>query len=312
MSFSDMMSSGRGPGVIGMVMALIVLLGFGLLFMYASDESERGGQSIESLISHQAKEIDGHQATIIFQQKKLDQAPSLLANSKDLTRLKREIQSLKNDSLNLAKSVESRKADIALKTQAFADYKDEYRACVRGKAKGETIAKLEALTGVIYTDVTIREVTPIGIQIRHADGHKRIPFEDLPEAMKDRFQFDPKQKDQAMAAESATRNVHEAAVAVADDLADQKMDAQRAQDAEAAKAKFRQDVTAKEALIASLQEDVKGLQADLDRAASDAASARAAGRMHVSKSGSISSNIRSKQGRVANLQAEVAQMRARL
>ena len=32
-----------------MVMALVVLLGFGLLFMYASDETERAGQSIESV-----------------------------------------------------------------------------------------------------------------------------------------------------------------------------------------------------------------------------------------------------------------------
>jgi chromosome segregation ATPase len=312
MSFSDMMSSGRGPGVIGMVMALVVLLGFGLLFMYASDESERGGQSIESLISHQAKEIDGHQATIIYEQKKLEQAPLLISNSQELTRLKREIQSLKNDSSNLAKRVEKGKSEIALKIQALADYKNEYRAYARSKAKGETIAKLETLTGVVYNDVIIREVTAIGIQIRHADGQKRIPFEDLPEAMKDHFQFDPKQKEQAVAEESANRDVHEAAVAVADDLAGQKMDEQRGRDAEAAKAKIRLDITSKEGLIASIQEDIKGLQADMDRAAADAASARAAGKMHINKSGSIGSNIRSKQGRIATLQAEVVQMKARL
>ncbi len=111
-----------------MVMALMVLLGFGLLFMFASDEVEGGGQSIESVISHQAKEIDGHQANIIHERKKLDQAPLLIANSKELARFKREIQSLKNDSSNLTKRVEMRQAEIALTTQALADYKDHYRA----------------------------------------------------------------------------------------------------------------------------------------------------------------------------------------
>jgi hypothetical protein len=38
MSFSDLMQSGRGPGVIGMLLALVVLVGFGLLFMFAFDE----------------------------------------------------------------------------------------------------------------------------------------------------------------------------------------------------------------------------------------------------------------------------------
>ncbi len=307
-----MMSSGRGPGVIGMVMALVVLIGFGLLFMYASDESERVGQSIESVISRQAKEIDGQEATIIFEKKKLDQGPQLIANSKELTAIKREIQTLKNDSSHLVNRVEKAKAEIALSIQALADYKDEYRAYARGKAKGETIAKLETLTGVVYNDVTIREVTPIGIQIRHADGHKRIPFEELPEAMKDHFQFDPNQKVQALAAESATRAVHEASVAVAEDLAGQQMDVQKGKDAEAAKAKLRKDIVAKEAAIASIKQDITGLEADLGRAAADAASARASGKMHLNQSGSISANIRSKQGRIATLQAEVVQMKARL
>ncbi len=52
-------------------------------------------------------------------------------------------------------------------SKTFADYKDEYRAYARGKAKGETIETLETLTGVIYHNAIIREVTAIGIQIRH-------------------------------------------------------------------------------------------------------------------------------------------------
>ena len=312
MSFSDMMSSGRGPGVIGMVMALIVLLGFGLLFMYASDETERTGQSIESVIAQQAKDIGSHKSSIIFQRQKLDQAPARVTNAKELTKFKREIQALTSNSATLKQRIEAGKAEVALRLKALADYKDEYRAYARGKAKGETLDKLETLTGAVYSGVLIREVTAIGIQIRHADGQKRILFEELPEEMKDRFQYDPKQKEQAMAEEAATRDVHEAAVAVADDLAGQKMDAQRGKDAEEAKARLRQDIAVKEGLVDAIKNEIKGLEAEMDRAAADASAARAAGRMHINKSGSISSNIRSKQGRVSALQAEVIQMKGRL
>ena len=115
-----------------------------------------------------------------------------------------------------------------------------------------------------------------------------------------------------MAEEAASRDVHEAAVAVADDLAGQKMDAQKGKDAEEAKAKLRQDIAVKEGLVDSIKEEIKGLEAEVDRASADAAAARAAGRMHLNKSGSISSNIRSKQSRISALQAELAQMRGRL
>ena len=295
-----------------MVMALVVLLGFGLLFMYASDETERTGQSIESVIAHQAKEIDGNQATIVFERQKLSQAPARVANANYLTRVKREIEASKETAANLIKRIGTVKADMALKNKALADYKDEYRAYARGKAKGEEMESLETLSGTVYKTVIIREVTAIGIQIRHSDGQKRIPFEELPEAMKDHFQYDPKQKDQAVAVEAAKQNEHEAAVAVADDLAGQKMDAQKEKDAEAAKDKVRQDIAVKEGLIATLKDEIKGLESDQDRAAAEAAAARAAGRMHLNKSGSIGSTIRSKQSRIGVLQAEVIQMKARL
>jgi hypothetical protein len=73
MSFSDMMSSGRGPGVIGMLMALVVLVGFGVLFMFATDEGFQGGdQSIESIIKHQAGDIESLKGGIANGMKSLD------------------------------------------------------------------------------------------------------------------------------------------------------------------------------------------------------------------------------------------------
>jgi chromosome segregation ATPase len=313
MSFSDMMSSGRGPGVIGMVMALIVLLGFGLLFMYASDEGSMGGhQSIESLIAHQAKEIEGYNASIAHGRKTLELAPGRTATSKELTRLKRENQAAVGTIANLTKAVEAGKADIAQRTANFEAYKNEYRAFVRGKAKGETMDQLVTLSGAVYKNVNIREVSAIGIQIRHDEGQKRIAFEELPEAMKDHFQFDPKQKEEAVNIEIAARGDHDAAVAAANEIAEQQMDAQRAQDAQEAKARLRAEIAAKEAQISSLKSEIEGLQRDRERAEAVAAAARASGKVHINKSGNIGGNIRSKESKLAGLQSEVAQMKSGL
>ncbi len=295
-----------------MVMALIVLLGFGLLFMYASDETERTGRSIESVIASQAKDIEGYKSSISNGSKTLEKAPARKAASKELAGMKRDNKALQDEAARLTKRIEDGKAEIVRKNEEFEIYKDEYRAYARGKAKGETMDKLETLTGVVYLNVAIREVTPIGIQIRHGDGQKRIPFEELPESMKDRFQFDPKQKEKAIAAEVETQKGHDVAAEVADELASQKMSEQRAKSNEEAKERVRQEIVLKEGLIASLKEEIKGLESQLERAAADAAAARQAGKMHMNKSGSINSNIRSKQNRISILQAEIGQMKARL
>ena len=294
-----------------MVMALIVLLGFGLLFMFAFDEGLQGGpQSIESVIAQQAKNIIEDQQAITAGRESLAQIPSKLANVKELGRLKRESELLQAKATKLFEVVAANKAELARDDEAFEAYKDEFRVYARSKAKGEVMATLETLTGVTYHDVNIREVTAIGIQIRHEGGHKRIPFEDLSDAMKDRFQFDPKQKEKALAQESENRDQHDAAVAVADQIADQQLDQQRKVDAGKAKDLKNREIVMKEVQIKALEGELSDLNAELQRATAAAAAARAAGRMYLNKSNGISGSIRAKQNRIATLRSEVNQLRA--
>jgi hypothetical protein len=80
---------------------------------------------------------------------------------------------------------------------------------------GQVIAKLETLKGDVYENVTIREVSPIGIAIRHDAGSRRVPFEELPLEMQRQFLFDPKEKEKALADEHAVQNAHLAQVEAA-------------------------------------------------------------------------------------------------
>ncbi len=303
------MSSGRGPGVIGMVMALFVLIGFGLLFMFATDDGfQEGGASIERVIAHQAKDIEFARRVVADGQTALDSSSVRVRNSKELARLTRGNKTLKENIEALGKRNQVGKEEFARQSEAFEAYKNQYRVFVRGKAKGESMATLETLTGGVYKNVSIREVTAVGIQIRHEDGQKRIPFEELPEALKERFQFDPKQKAAVLAKERATWDEHEAAAVVADGLADQEMARQRTVEVENGKVRVRREIEVKQAQIVSIQGEIGSLEREMDRAASQASGARSTGRIHLNKSSSISGDIRSKQGRIATLHAEIARM----
>lgn len=313
MSFSDLMSSGRGPGVIGMVMALIVLLGFGFLFMFAFDDGMQGGdRSIESVIREQARDIASYRGGVENGKKTLELAPSRLAAARELSLLKRMNQGQVDQAAQLAAKIEAEGNALVAARGEFEAYKDRYRAHVRSAAKGSEISELKTMGGVVYKNVNIREVTAVGIQIRHDDGQKRIPFEDLPEAMRDHFQFDPDQKARALVTENQQRDEHEAAAAVANEQADEQMAQQREKDAALAKQRLMREIAGKQAQIASLMEEISQLDDQMQQAEAQAAAARASGRMHINRTNNFASNIRSKQNRINNLNAEIRQMQSRL
>lgn len=313
MYFSDMMSSSRGPGVIGLVMALVVVFGFGSLYMFVYDDKlQGGGQTIGSLIARQGQEIESERMAIENGSKALEDATVRTTYARDLALLKRETTA-KNEKIDLLKNkVDVGKAGLARQIQAFEDCKTSYRTYARGKAKGETLATLETLTGVVYKNVSFRGVTAIGIDIRHDDGHKRIPYEELPAAMQDRFQFDKEEKQKAMTAETAARNVHEASVAVAEGVESVQMEKNNLKNTEANRQRINQNIAAKEAQVASLKQDIVNLQSEKSRADSQASSARAAGRVHIKLGDAISGDIQSKQNRIAALQSEINQLQSQL
>ncbi len=313
MSFSDMMSSGRGPGVIGMILALIVLLGFGVLFMFAFDEGFQGpGKSIESVVKAQAKEIEDHHAAISAGEATLAKAPQLVSTADSLSKVKLQIKIGAQKITSLKTSVAEGKKAVEAKIKEHEEYKDRYRAFVRSNAKGQTLETLQTVSGAVYKNVTIREVTAVGMQIRHDEGLKRINFEELPVETRDYYQFDAKQRDSALAEENVGRSQHEVEAAAANDLMDAQMAKQREADAGLAKEKMQREIVQKEGQISALEAEITNLQQASQRAAAEAAAARAAGHMHLNKVSGIEGTIRAKQNNIAGLNSEIAALRARL
>ncbi len=247
------MSSTRGPGVIGTLMALAVLGGFTMLYLFAFDESLMGGnQSIKSLSHQQSQEIDSYHYQIKEGEYILSNKLPLILAANDLAQLKNENESLQKRRAESENKIESARLDIANKDEVFETYKNQYRNYVRNKAKGEKVAIADLRSGTNYKDASILEVTAIGIQIRHENGIKRIPFEELPESMRDYYQFDPKQKALALEKEQSARNEHEADISYTFNEASK--EAVRRNDAKnvSVKEKLTHDITEKKVEIARL------------------------------------------------------------
>ena len=308
-----MMSSARGPGVIGMLMALVVLIGFGTLFMFAFDEGFQGGaMTIESEIASQTKEIESMRSAVVEKEAKLAMSPARNDDADNLRRAKVAGKTLAEKADRLKSDIENEKAAIQDLTQEWMTYKDEYRGFVRSRATGEVLEQLEVRDGTVYKDVNIREVTAIGIQIRHANGFKRLEFEELSDEMQDYYQYDPAQKEEAVAAEMAARKQHEAAAGVAMSAQAEKLGRQKAEEEAEKKEGIKREIIRKQAAIKDAEGDIRDLEAERVRADAAAAAARAAGRMHLSKGNSINGKIRAKKNLIAQLNADIRSLQSQL
>lgn len=299
MSFSDLMSSGRGPGVVGMLLALVVVAGFGILFLFAFDDGMQGAdQSIESVIAQQTKDISALKSSISDSNKSLEVRPALESKAKELKAISNENLVKTAKIGGLRKSVATLNETIASNLAALDKYKDEYRAFARNQAKGEELPTLKTLSGTVYEKVRIKEVTAIGMQISHNDGHKRIPYEDLPEDLQDRFQFDAKQKQQAVAVENNVKAEHDKSVAEANAASDEAVAAQRERDRQAARANAAKSLAAKTAQIAALKEEITRLERNL----------RIETTKKFSRAPMMREELADKQSQLSTLQSQVSQL----
>ena len=310
MSFNDMLESGRGPGVIGMLMALAVLAIFGLLYVFAFDEKMMGGgPTIESVIRDQAREIEDYRNKLIDREKDLAKTSRIAVVSQDLSTVNRRKRLLEDKIASVTKSVLEGKNELVALSGVFETYKDQYRNFVRDKAKGEILPQLETQSGSIYKNVNIREVTAVGMQIRHDEGLKRIPFEDLPKSMIDYYQFDAAGKAAALAQENVARNEHETSVAVANNEVSKAKAQQKGKETSEKIDKITRDSAVKSSQIQVITDEIRLLEGERARASAAASSARAAGRIHMDQTSIFDSRIRAKQNQISALQAQIDQMR---
>ena len=286
-----------------MLLALVVLAVFVLFYIFAFDaEMQGGGQTIESVIASQAEDITNIRLGISRCEEELRDLPKLEGTSKRLVKVNRENQSRSGVIASLEDGVVKANDSLSAKIEEFEAYKDVYRAFVRGEAKGMTMDRLETREGKVYENVTIREVTAIGVQIRFDGGLRRIPFEEMPEDMQDHFQFDKDQKESAVAREIAIRNKHEAAVLAAKSAAQE----QRSEFAEKKIQETQESnvrtIAIKESQITTCEEQIRNLESAI----------RLEGTKGVSRAPQMRIQMEEVKRKLSSLRSEVSQLRANL
>jgi len=296
-----------------MVMALLVLIGFGALYVFVFDPELQGsGESIESVIASQEKEIHTFSDAVDRAQVRLDEKPRLDAVSAELSDVTRENVIRQGTIDGLAVVIERVSGEIEALGDELEEYKDQYRKFVRGKAVGEIVAELVTASGAVYKDIEIREVSAVGIQIRHEYGNKRIPYEELPAAMQDRFQFDAEQKSAAMQREREARIAHERAVSAANEAREETVAGDRTTQGERAKDEAKRKLKLRRAQASALFEDIRDMRRQIREADGRAISGRGSGKVYVDKSKALRRKLEAMELRLQKMRSEIAVMEANL
>ncbi len=184
---TDLLTSSKGPGVIGTLLALVVLVGFGSLMLLVNDTSAGsglGGQIREKeagVISAESR-IKKWEATAVEYSQNRKQKDELESLQRSLGRKQTEVT-------QAAAGVEEAKGGLAEVVQNFEEYKQKYRIAERARAIGETMETLNTKDGDVYEQVKVLAVTPIGMKIMHKRGNTRVEYTRLPDEIQDRFQF---------------------------------------------------------------------------------------------------------------------------
>jgi chromosome segregation ATPase len=206
MGFSDLLTSSRGPGVIGTLLALLVLVGFGTLYIFVFDEGLQGGskKTIESVIREQALAIESNKDEIGRLEKQLASAQETKGQQQELEGLKTRLDLNKGRIAEAGTEREQTLTGIDATKVKWDQYKEAYRASEWAAAEGEALGDLKTLSGRSFTKVVITKVSHIGMEITDETGKRRIDSADLPRELQDRFQFDAQAKNVAAKKEDDT------------------------------------------------------------------------------------------------------------
>lgn len=216
---TDLFTSARGPGLIGMILALIVLGGFSLLPMFAFDEGEKSGQSMDYLIKQNVKRIDQLEKSITTSEKRVVEAQEFKKTVGEITDTELRLQSAKNLSAELETKVADAQQRVVDAQQSITDYKQQYREYARGTLVGKEFETLTTQEGKVYQKVKVTEIDPARMQIRHSSGITGVSLVDLPDELLELLQLDAEETEQHLVAEKE-RSTHYNQRA---DLADQQM-----------------------------------------------------------------------------------------
>jgi chromosome segregation ATPase len=259
--FDDMLSSSRGPGVIGTLLAMLVLVGFGGLYFLVEDDSG-DGITLEGTIRQEGRKLLHLEALSKMQREKAEKAPRLREIAAELAAVKEDYQEAESAIAINGTKLEETKAELATLSESFDSYQAAYRNQIRTAAKGTVYPEIKTRNGRIFKDVTVLSVDAVGMSFRYEDGSSRADFEDLPISIQEQFQYDPGEKAKAREKEKELAQLHSEQTDQA--LAEQAQKAKKEAESKRAQllAKSSEEFSVLESAIAAIDSQISKTERD--------------------------------------------------
>jgi hypothetical protein len=188
-----MFSPDDNPGIfyslVGVIVVVMTAVGLSIL-MEKRMKSSSGTVAAKREVKTFDSELKGLQS-------RYDEMAASLANlaaergpvMKRLEKVRGELPVLSRRKAELTASIGTLRETIRTTEEDFAAYRETYRRQARLNAVGEKIGLLTIRGGREFRNVTISEVTDVGLEIRHEHGIARIHAPDLDADWQDRFQW---------------------------------------------------------------------------------------------------------------------------
>lgn len=253
---SDWFESYGGPGTVGVVLGLLVLLGFGGLTVAVWDGRFNGDNAtaLANEIKGKELEVEGYLNEKIWLEKELVKQEQEKLLQEKTAALEKTASSVLAKKSELQKAIEAEEATAEKIRQEKVAYREDYRVHERSRAEGESYDSLVLKNGRELKGVRILKVFPDRVSFATEFGSSAIDWSELPDSWSTRFQAGEGELEAFEAAAAEKRLARERQFA--------KINASRAAEAQAASRKRRlSEVTTR---LSGLEKDITTAKNQLD------------------------------------------------
>lgn len=181
-------------GMVGFLVGIIVLVFVGIGFSLVVDKRftfSSGKAEVERTIAEEKLQLESlRQQTEYLRKDYEEKSRPLIDQPAELEKLKLAVSSGSRSVAELRAQQEVLQDAIETEEMSFAEYRATFRKKARQAAAGEKLPQLEVADGKVYREVTIRRVTPAGIEVAHSQGVSTLKPENLDDSWHQRFQWD--------------------------------------------------------------------------------------------------------------------------
>jgi chromosome segregation ATPase len=303
MAITDFVEKYRSLAIFGGLVGGLLLAGLIVIFrLIERDDVEAVKVTQRQMVRDQDLVIEEQRAAIAKRQVRLAELEAYRETERKVRDADIEVAAAGSLVTDLQSGNEGLRRQIDALRAELAAYKDHYRQFARLRAKGEKLGTLTTRSDKTFNQAVIAEVDAVGLRVIHAEGKTRIPYEELPAALQDRFQFDSAQRDALLAREAAANTAHRDAA----DAATSAQQAQRKEADEAAQARHKEET---ERELAEKKDELAMTNAELLQLNRSLAEEQ---QKTSRNTGPIKARIAAAQQQRSRLQAEISRLQSEL